>query len=445
MKPPVSPPRLDKLIKLLTPELLPTILDAGAKPGGQYLHWDKLRHLTPPDGLSSEQWWLGIKLARGQARRISLLDVRGRPFSFTLPDEVLSMLHAIDSLASGRVVLGGPVVTEELRNRFIFNSLVEEAITSSQLEGASTTRQVAADMIRYQRAPKDRSERMIMNNYLAMQSLRNIKDQPLSYEGLLSLHATLARDTLDDPGAAGRIQIPGEDRVQVVDHSSHRILHTPPPAEELPARLNALVSFANEDNEGGQFIHPVVRAIILHFWLAYEHPFLDGNGRTARALFYWTMLRRGYLVFEFISISRVLKQAPAKYARSFLYTETDNNDLTYFIIEQVKVIEQALKALEVYLGRKAEQLRRVEGLLRRSDLNHREIALLSHAIRHPGHEYTVKSHQISHRVAYATARADVSRLAELELLHSRRIGKKTLAFIAPDDLEKRIKALRPDK
>ena len=60
----------------------------------------------------------------------------------------------------------------------------------------------------------------------------------------------------------------------------------------------------------GGFIHPMIRSIILHFWLAYDHPFVDGNGRTARALFYWSMLRHGYWLFEFISISQIILKGP---------------------------------------------------------------------------------------------------------------------------------------
>lgn len=427
-------------------KIMTGVVDIGATYRGQYLHWDKLRHLKPPPDLTTEEWWFAIKLARfKQHRKLPMLDMSDKPFVYALPDSVLAKLHTIDSLASGRMTLGAQVATEENRDRFIFNSLVEEAITSSQLEGASTTRQVAADMIRYQRKPKDKSERMIMNNYLAMQSVREMKQGPLDFDSLMALHRTLTEGTLEHEDAAGRIQRAGEERVEVVDHLSHRVLHTPPPAKGLRKRIDALIAFANAgDEDGGAFIHPVVRAIVLHFWLAWLHPFEDGNGRTARALFYRAMLQRGYWLFEFISISRILKKAPAKYARAFLETESDGNDLTYFLVHQLDVIEQALKELESYLTRKTDQLKRVENLLKRSDLNHRQIALLSHAIRHPGQEYTVKSHQSSHRVAYATARADLLHLAELGLLYQRRIGQKTLAFIAPDDLEKKIERVQAE-
>ena len=178
-------------------------------------------------------------------------------------------------------------------------------------------------------------------------------------------------------------------------------------------------------------------------WLAYEHPFEDGNGRTARALFYWAMLRNGYWIFEFISISRFIKQAPGKYARAFLFTETDANDLTYFVVQQIEVILEAIDGLDSYIADKVTQVKHVEQLLESStDLNHRQLALLAHAIRHPGAEYTVRSHTRSHDVAYATARADLLRLAELRLLDKRREGLKTNVFHVPPDIEARIRTLQ---
>jgi len=446
VKLPNAPRPLDELLdehrehlpKLVQTAFHPTVDD-------RYVHWDTLRHFDPPAGLDHEQWWVGIKLSRfGDLRRLPLCDACGRPFTYTLPGRVQDALHRVDRRASGWVGTSDQVVNQGVRDRFIINSLIDEAVTSSQLEGASTTRSVAAEMIRAGRRPRDRSERMILNNYRAMQTVRGMRDAPLTLDGLLSLHATVTADTLDDSNAAGRMQTPGEERVRVWDRLEHRLLHTPPPAEQLPERMDALIRFANQDGADGPFLHPVVRAIAIHFWLAYDHPFEDGNGRTARALFYWAMLRDRYWMCEFISISGLLKQAPARYARAFLHTETDGNDLTYFIVHQVDVLLRALDELDAYVARKIEEVRHVERLLRRStDLNHRQLALLSHAIRHSDGEYTMRSHMTSHRVAYATARADLYRLAELGLLERRLIGRKTNVFSVPVDLEDRVRSLPP--
>lgn len=443
MKLPIEPRPFEELLAKHR-DHLPKVVQTAFHPtvDDRYVHWDTLRHHDPPAGLDHEQWWVGIKLSRvGDLRRLPLCDAAGRPFTYTLPRHVQDALHRIDRRASGWVGASDPVVNQGVRDRFIINSLIDEAVTSSQLEGASTTRSVAAEMIRAGRRPRDRSERMILNNYLAMQAVREMRDAPLTLDTLLSLHATVTADTLDDPSAAGRMQTPGEERVRVWDRLEHRLLHTPPPAERLPKRMDALIRFANQDGAAGPFLHPVIRAIALHFWLAYDHPFEDGNGRTARALFYWAMLRDRYWMCEFISISRLLKQAPARYARAFLHTETDANDLTYFIVHQVEVLLRAFDDLDAYIAKKIEEVRQVERLLRQStDLNHRQLALLSHAIRHPDGEYTTRSHMTSHNVVYATARADLFRLAELGLLVQRRRGRKLNVFLTPPDLDARIRS-----
>jgi Fic family protein len=437
------PPTFDEAIAA-NQERITDILQAGITPTprGKYYHWDKLRHLKPPEGLTSEEWWASVKIARRQLRRLlPLTTADGKPFTFAMVDRIQEMLHRIDQQAAGRIAIVDEITNPETRDRYIFSSLVEESITSSQLEGASTTRQVAADMIRSGRKPRDKSEQMIFNNFLANRHIRSFTDRPLETADLLELHRILTEDTLDDPDAAGRLQTPDEERVVVVDEQSNTILHTPPPASLLQKRLKIMCQFAN-DEQKGPFLHPVIRAIILHFWVGYDHPFVDGNGRTARSLFYWSMISSGYWLTEFISISTILKNAYAQYARSYLYAESDENDATYFIVYQLEVLLQALDALEAYIDRKVNQIHAVEKRLRgRSNYNHRQLALLGHALRHPGVKYTIKSHQTSHNVAYATARQDLLTLAEDSLLEWRRAGKKTLEFFAPDDLGDRVTAL----
>jgi Fic family protein len=443
MKLPLSPPPLERLLPdLLRRKPSLALRSAGPLVDGRYLHWDELRHRNPPDGLNHEDCWAGIRLARlGLLKALPFHDKLGAPILFGMPDPVLQALHTIDRRAAGSLSMESPVVSGEDRDRYLVSSLIEEAITSSQLEGASTTREVAKAMLRSGRKPRDRSECMILNNFRAMERIRELRNAPFTPARILELHRVLTADTLDDPNAAGRLR--GEDeRVQVVDAQHVNVLHDPPAAASLPERLQLLCDFANRADEAEPFVHPVIRAILLHFMLGYDHPFVDGNGRTARALFYWSLARSGYWLLEYVSISRLLKQAPAHYSRAYLHTETDANDATYFIIHQLGVIEQAIAALYEYLGRKTAEQRSAENLLRHApglsaDLNHRQVALLSHALRHPGQDYTVESHRRSHRVTTQTARTDLQRLTERGLLEQRKRGR-AFVFHAPEDLRERI-------
>lgn len=445
MKIPLSPLPLAELLPRFGSKELPQILSRGLGPlvGGRYFHWDDLRHRTPPKGLSHEAWWVGIKIARqGLLRALPFQDKHKRPVLFGMPDPVLRALHDIDRRVGGAVTMDKPIVSGEDRDRYLVSSLIEEAITSSQLEGAATTREEAKAMLRSGRKPRDRSERMIVNNFHIMEHIRELRDEPMSSKVVLTMHRIVSEGTLDDPTAAGRLRRAGE-KVNVMDAQHSVVLHEPPPAATLPQRLERLCTFANT-TDGEPFVHPVIRAILLHYMLGYDHPFVDGNGRTARALFYWSLARSGYWLMEYVSISRLLKQAPAQYGRAYLHSETDDNDTTYFILHQLSVIERAIDALYEYLARKAVEQRSAERLLRHApgladQLNYRQVAILTHALKHPGHGYTVESHRRSHRIALQTARTDMLALTKLKLLQQGKRGR-ALVFYAPEDLRARIES-----
>lgn len=411
---------------------------------GEYLHWDKLRHLDPPRGLSDREWWLQIKLGRvADMRLLPLTGVDGLGFTYCLPDRALKHLHQIDQRLAGAVGMDAVVTSErQAGRRFLVNSRMEEAIRSSQLEGATTSRQVAQELLRSGREPRDLGERMVANNYRALQFMREDIGQQLTPEAVLELHRVVAEGTLADSAAAGRLQRPGEDRVAVFYRDADEApIHRPPAAELLPERLQLLCDFANQSDDSEPFVPPVVRAILVHFWLAYDHPFVDGNGRTARILFFWMLRTRGYWLAEYLPISRLLRAAPAQYTRAFLETETDEGDTTYFILHQLGVIERAIADLDAYVQRKVAEQRDLQRMLDDvDDLNGRQLVLLTHALKHPDHDYTFAGHARSHRVTHETARADLGGLAERDLLIRQRRGR-SYVFEAAPDLPRRLKDL----
>ena len=176
---------------------------------GRYVHWDKLRYMTPPEGLSHREWWFCLKFRRLAARRsIALKDTRGTAFTYSVIDLLQERLHRIDLLGGGHVQIPEPVLNPDTKDRYIVRSLIEEAITSSQLEGAATTREVAKEMIRAGRTPRNRSEQMIMNNYRTMQHIASVKDESLTKDLVFELHRMVTTDTFDDDSGAGRFRRP---------------------------------------------------------------------------------------------------------------------------------------------------------------------------------------------------------------------------------------------
>jgi Fic family protein len=325
----------------------------------------------------------------------------------------------------------------QLLERQAINTTMGEAAESSIMEGAATTLARALDMLRSGRPPRTVGERMVMNNYFAMQQIKQWLDRPLSIEMLLEIQELLTEGTLDEPGGVGRLRA-DSDLVRIVDTRNNETIFTPPPVGFLGGLLRSACEFANKDHTGPEFIHPIVKATILHFLIGYAHPFVDGNGRTARAVFYWFALRHGYGVFEFLSISEIIRKGYAKYPQAYLDSELDDGDLTYFVLYHLDAIQQALDRLAEHVEREQERTRRSEPLLKLAkDLNLRQRLLLEHALRHPLTQYTVKSHMNSNGIVAATSRADLDDLVRRRLMVTSKKGKQVLYLIAPG-LEDRL-------
>lgn len=409
---------------------------------GHYLHWDKLKWRVPR--AESTDIWAAIKFKRYmQMKPLALLGSNEEVFTYCIPHSIDSKLHRVVKLAGGSVAsVGGSKVPESLQSKFLVSSLImEEAISSAQLEGASTTREVAKKMLEEERAPLNEDERMILNNYFLLKHAEATRDDPLTLDLILEFHRIATSGTSENN------VIPGEFRESndiYVSDTDNEIAYQPPSFEVIPVRLLSLCTFANTDHSGEsgcEFIHPVIKAIILHFMIGYEHPFRDGNGRTARALFYWYMLKCDYDLFRYVSISKLLKGDPKGYGLSYLYTEKDQNDLTYFIDFQVDIILKAFEELQSYLESRSNEFKQVVKLLEstkyNSKLNFIQKDLVKKGAKEPGRIFTVKEVSSSYDVSENTARTHLKGLCDLKLFMDTKDGRKTL-YLSPSDLVDRL-------
>ena len=410
-----------------------------------YHSWSDVRYRPRPEGLNVEDAWLVVKWSRRSFSDLPIQDVKGRPFRFWLPPSAQRALHMLDRQAGDLLSFEGVEKRglELTKTRVLIDSHMEEAIATSQIEGAVTTRREAKNMLRAGRTPRDRSEQMIVNGYRTIQLLSEHAKKPMSVELLHQIQASMTEGTLDNADHSGRFRRPSDPQVDVVDTRDNEVVFTPPPPELIDARMQRLIDFANEPPDVEPFIHPLVRASVLHFWLAYEHPYNDGNGRTARSLFYWYMLKSGYWLFEFLTISRVIHAGKMKYYRAFVFAETDDYDLTYFILYKLRATGKAIEQLREQIRNIAIQEQRVRSVLGDGGFNARQRALIDHAIRHPTQVYTFESHRNSNGITLLTARQDLIELVEKKLLHE--VGKKRpREFSAAPTLLRRAKRASAD-
>ncbi len=179
-------------------------------------------------------------------------------------------------------------------------------------------------------------------------------------------------------------------------------------------------------------MHPVVKGITLHFLIGYIHPFVDGNGRTARALFYWHLLRSGYWLVEFLAISKIILRTPAQYGRAYLHTEQEGNDLTYFLDFNLRSLRLAMEDLDQYLQRKMQERKSLFSVMRNSTINKRQADLVALWLREPETMLTITEVKTRFGVTYQTARTDLMGLVELKLAEQRKPGKKFVYFRSGD-------------
>ena len=400
-----------------------------------YEYWDSVKYKPLPDGCkSSQELWLRTKSSR------ILTTVYPWPkynLLFGLTNRMQRMCHEFD-LNFGGTWESRSMIPGESRERYLVSSLMEEAIYSSMMEGAVTTRKVAKDMLRRKITPKDKSQQMIHNNYQTIQFIVANKYNALNPELVLHIHQLMTEKTLDNQDDAGRLRT--NDNVVVENGITHEIVHRPPTYKVLPEFINDLCDYFNE-TDAKVFVHPIIKGIIIHYMLAYMHPFVDGNGRTARALFYWYMLKERYWLTEYMSISRVIAKSKKSYEKAFQYVVADDHDLGYFIFYNLRVLEQAFKQLQEYIKRKQEERAAANIFLQIGDINERQAQILKMFLDNPKGAITVRDLQDKFMISPTTAKTDITGLLQRGLLAEIAFNKVKRGYIKGDQFDNLVSEL----
>ncbi len=372
---------------------------------GEYLHWDDIRY-RDTGKIDPQLIWAAMKLSRNNTAR--KIDLAGLGIKYNLPERFLYELQKIDVRSSSNFAPLN-LIDEKRRVVYSVGSVMEESIASSQIEGAATTTKAAKTMLRENKHPKNKSEQMILNNYNAMKFIKTQTDEPLSPELIKSIHRIVTAETLENE-YVGKFR--SDDSIAVADALTGEIFYEPVEHSRISPMIKALCKFVNEDEP---FVHPIVKGIIIHFAVAYIHPFQDGNGRVSRALFYWYTMKKGYKIMEYLSLSRSIKDHRGKYDKAYLLSETDSNDITYFISYNLHMLDEALETFISYLNRKLKEQNAAVDKITELDLNIRQKAIVSDMMR-SNELMSVYSLSSKYQVSMNTARNDISKLVSLGIL-----------------------------
>ena len=398
---------------------LQTLLD---KINDGYEYWDTVKYKKLTSGITDIDLWTYVK-----ASRLNLtIGVWQNPLLMLgLTNRMQRLCHEFDMNFGGSWG-DSSVIPAESRQQYLVSSLMEEAIYSSQMEGAAITRKVAKDMLRKKMSPRDKSQQMIVNNYQTINYIAEHKTDSLTPELLLHVHQLMTSNTLYILDDSGRFR--KNDDIVVENGITHETVHIPPTYTEIPSFVKSLCDFFNETHSK-VFIHPIIRGIIIHFMIAYVHPFVDGNGRTARAMFYWYMLRQGYWLTEYMSISRVIAKSKKAYEKSFLYAEADMLDIGYFVNYNLGVLEKSFKQLQEYIKRKQLDKNSANKFFKLGNINERQAQILKMYYEDPALILTVKDLQVKFLVTPTTAKNDLMLLLERKFIKEIAFNKVKKGYI----------------
>lgn len=381
----------------------------------RYLFWDEIKYRVS-DKTEQKYLWTLMKFLRSE----NYEDIPFKDLKYVNLPIIRKFLHRIDKFLAGNIEIQSKNLT--LQKKYIISSLMEEAIASSMIEGAATTRKAAKRMLKQKSKPKDKNEQMVLNGYETMRMIIKRKGEKLTPEFLLDIQSNITKETLKNPSDVGKFR-ENNDVVVGDDSNAEIIYHTPPDYKKIEKMIESLCKFANNDEE--EFLHPVLKGITLHFLLGYIHPFNDGNGRTARSVFYWYVLSRGYWLFEYMAVSRRILRSKKSYGLAYLFTEYDEFDLTYFIKYNLEAIDDSLNDLLEYIKLKQKEQEDTRKIIEKiKELNFRQADILEDMTKNPDKTFTIAEISETYHVVYQTARTDLLTLSRLGYANMHKISKR---------------------
>lgn len=195
------------------------------------------------------------------------------------------------------------------------------------------------------------------------------------------------------------------------------------PWKKLPEYMADLIAYANAEGSDNDLL----KAALLHFYIAYLHPYFDGNGRMARLLHLWYLVQQGYSSALFIPLSRYVEKSRRGYYDAYTLTEQNARisgvlDVTPFLVYFIEHVYHQLEDV----ASSASTIGAFQAVLERGGITEKEKDLWHFVLSAYGNgEFSTKQLERDFgNAAYATILSFVLKFEELGLLQSQKYGNR---------------------
>ncbi len=297
---------------------------------------------------------------------------------FQITNDILGNIGIIE--ACREVIVNAPIVPA-WEKQFVEEAVVKTVHYGTAIEGNALSLDQAREVLEGKEVvARERDVQEVLNyrevlKYIdRLEALRQDKEMPFEYteEQLLRMHQLTVERVVDH--GVGKFR---EAQVIVRSVQSGEASYKAPPAVEVPYLVEGLLLWLNDRQS--LKVHPVLRAAITHYFLVAIHPFVEGNGRVARAMATLVLWAEGYDIRRLFSLEEYFDQDVAAYysalqAVSNQTEELEERDLTSWL-------EYFTQALAVELTRVKEKVRRLSMDERLKNKVGKQIALSDRQIK----------------------------------------------------------------
>jgi len=222
-------------------------------------------------------------------------------------------------------------------------ALLRSVHSSTAIEGNPLTLEQVTDLAAGRDIMVRRKDKQEVLNYLeALEKIPAFAERvPFAVADLLELHKLVTKETLDNPADEGSLR---NKQVAVVNRATHEIIFMPPPTDEVTVLMDEYLEWFN--SQEADEIDPVLEAGISHYELVRIHPFVDGNGRTARVMASLVLFKRAFDIKRFFALDDYYDQDRRAYYAALKTVDQNTLNLTAWLEYFTEGVAVSIKAVK---------------------------------------------------------------------------------------------------